>query len=379
MDPRYLQLAKILVGYSTKVGKNDRVLFQVDVHTPFDMLKAVAEEVRAVGGVMMQPILTDERLTALCMKGCTQRQLAPDAAAYMVRMLAADVRIAFRSFGNIMEMAGVPSDDSTLANKVMGGLCMEEAIENTRWVLNRWPTPAFAQLAGMSTGEFEDIFFRAVLVDYEAMTESVKPLVELMNATDQVRIVGPDTELTFSIKGIGAVPCTGLRNIPDGEVYSAPIRDSVNGQLHYNTVTITKSGQRFSGVRFVFKDGKIIEATCDSGDQAAIERILNTDEGARYVGEFALGINWGVTQTIGDTLFDEKVGGSFHFTPGMCYDDAPNGNKSAVHWDIICDQREQHGGGEIYFDDKLVRQNGLFVPEELAALNPKTTGKVEYI
>lgn len=370
MDPRYLKLAKILVGYSTKVGKNDRVLFQVDVNTPHDMLRAVVEEVRMAGGVMMSPMLTDDRLTALCMQGCTQRQLAPDAAAYMTRMLSADVRIAFRSFNNIMEMAGVPTDDSTLSNKVMAGLCMEEAIENTRWVLTRWPTPAFAQLAGMSTTDFEDFFFNAVLADYEAMTESAKPLVKLMSATDEVHIIGPDTDLTFSIKGIGAVPCTGLRNIPDGEVYSAPVRDSVNGHLHYNTVTITKSGQRFGGVRFEFKDGKIVKATCDSGDQAAMEKILDTDEGARFVGEFALGINWGVTQTIGDTLFDEKVGGSFHFTPGMCYDDAPNGNKSAVHWDIICDQRKEHGGGEIHFDGKLIRKDGIFVPKKLAGLNP---------
>ena len=378
MDSRYAQLAKVLVGYSTKVSKNDRVLLQVDVNTPFPMLEAVVEEVRAAGGVMMSPMLSDVRLTALCMKGCTHRQLAPDAAALMMRVLAADVRIAFRSFGNVMEMSGVPVADSTLHNKEMS-LSMDEAVENTRWILTSWPTPAFAQLAGMSTKDFEDFFFCAVLADYPAMTESVKPLVDLMNATDQVHIIGPDTDLTFSIKGIGAVPCTGLRNIPDGEVYTAPVRGSINGHIHYNTTTITKSGQRFSGVRFVFKDGKIVEATCDSGDPIAMQLILDTDEGARYVGEFALGINWGVTQTIGDTLFDEKVGGSFHITPGKCYDHAPNGNNSAIHWDIVCDQREQHGGGEIHFDGQLVRKNGLFVPEELHGLNPKTTGKVEYI
>jgi len=370
MDPRYQKLAKLLVGYSTKIGKNDRVLLQTDVTTPHDMHVAVVEAVRKAGGVMMAPMLNDQRLTALCQMGCTQRQLAPDAAAYMVRMLAADVRIAFRGFDNIMEMSQVSPEDSKLHTKVTVGLNFEEAIENTRWVLTRWPTPAFAQLAGMSTSQFEDFFFKAVLVDYKAMTASVEPLVKLMNRTNKVHIVGPGTDLTFSIKDIPAVACSGVRNIPDGEVYTGPVRDSAQGRIQYNTITITKSGQKFSGVRFTFKDGKIVKATCESGDVKAMKAILDTDEGARFLGEFALGINWGVTQTIGDTLFDEKVGGSFHLTPGMCYDDAPNGNKSAVHWDIICDQRAEHGGGEIRFDGKVIRKDGFFVPKALRGLNP---------
>ena len=370
MDPRFKKLAKLLVGYSTQVGKGDRVLLQTSTTTPHQMHVALVEEVRRAGGVMMAPQLMDERLSALCQAGCTKKQLAADAAAYMIKMLAADVRIAFRGFDNIMEMSHVPPEDSKRHNQIITGLCMEEAIENTRWVLTRWPTPAFAQLAGMSTADFEDFFFNAVLVDYKAMTASVQPLIKLMQRTDKVQILGPDTELSFSIKGIPAVPCTGLRNIPDGEVYTAPVRDSMNGHIHYNTVTITKSGQRFGGVRFEIKDGKIINAACDDGDVNLINEILDTDESARYFGEFALGINWGVTKTVGDTLFDEKVGGSLHLTPGMCYDDAPNGNKSAVHWDIILDQRAEHGGGEIYFDGKPVRKDGLFLPKKLHGLNP---------
>ena len=368
MDPRFVKLAKQLVT-STQVSQDDRVLLITDVNVPHDMNAAVVEAARKKGGVMMTPILNDERLAALCQIGCTSRQLNPDAASRLVQYLAADVRIALRGFGNKMEMSQVPSEDSARHGKIIGGVTMDEGIENTRWVLTSWPTPAFAQLAGMSTTAFEDFFFGAVLVDYRAMTKAAQPLVKLMTRAKKVKIIGPDTKLSFSIEGIPAVACTGEKNIPDGDVYTAPVRDSMNGHIHYNTLTITKDGQPFSRVRFEVKKGKIIKATCDSGDEAALNEMLNTDEGARFFGEFALGINPAVTQVIGDTLFDEKVDGTLHLTPGRCYDDADNGNQSAVHWDIVFDQREQSGGGEIWFDDKLIRKNGIFVPRSLQGLN----------
>jgi len=369
MDPRFEELAEIMVGYSTGVKKGDRVLLQTDVSTPYDMHRAIVSAVREAGGTMMAPIVTDPRLNALCVEGGTQRRFAADAAAYMVRMLSADVRIAFRGFHNIFEQSGIPDKDTQLHEKIMTGLTIEEGIEGTRWVLTRWPTPAFAQLAGLSTDKFEEYFWNAVLADYPKMARSVKPLVRLINQTKKVRITGPGTDITFSIEGLTAVPCVGDRNIPDGEVFTAPVRDSVNGKITYNTVVVTRDGKRFEGLWFVFKDGKIIKSGCESGDPSSVEKILDTDEGARFIGEFSFGINWGITQTVGETLFDEKCGGTLHFTPGKSYGDCSNGNQSAVHWDIVLDQREKQGGCKIYFDGKLIRKDGLFTLDALQRLN----------
>lgn len=372
MDPRYVELANLLVGYSTKVQKGERVLLQTDVSVPHDMNRAVIEAVRAAGGILLDPLTLNPRLSAEARIGCTNRQLRIDAAAYLVRTLGADVRIGLRGYLNPLEMGRVPTGDSMRYEKEFTGFVLEEAIEGTRWVLTEWPTPGFALLAGLPTTDAEDMFFDAVLEDYETMAQNVVPLVQLMEQTKNVRITGPGkTNLTFSIDGIPVVACVGEKNIPDGEVYTAPVLHSMNGLIEYRTPAITKTGERFENVWFEVKDGKIINAGCGSGDVDRLNAILNTDEGARFFGEWSLGINWRVRKVIGDTLFDEKVGGTFHLTPGKSYDDAPNGNQSAVHWDLVCDQRESAGGGEIWFDDVLVRKDGLFVPEEVAGLNPK--------
>ena len=244
----------------------------------------------------------------------------------------------------------------------------DKIINDRRWVYLHWPTYADAQKAGMCYDDFYEFFLNAALVDYEAMARGMEPLVKLMEQTDEVHIVGPDTDLRFSIAGIPVRPCHGQRNIPDGEVYTAPVRESVNGYIHYNTAAM-RYGLKFNNPRLVFKNGHIDEATCD-GDDAAFNEMLDADEGARYVGEFAIGVNNAVTKAIGNTLYDEKIGGSFHLTPGCCYDEAENGNHSQLHLDIVCIQTALYGGGEIWFDGKLIRKDGLFVPAALSGLNP---------
>jgi aminopeptidase len=184
-----------------------------------------------------------------------------------------------------------------------------------------------------------------------------------------VKIKGPGTDLEFSIKGIPAIPCTGQCNIPDGECYTAPVKNSVNGVIQYNAPTIYQ-GAIFENVRLVFKDGKIVDASAGAMTDK-LNTILDSDEGARYVGEFSLGVNPFVRTPMKDILFDEKITGSLHFTPGQAYDDADNGNRSVVHWDMVLLQREDQGGGEIYFDDELIRKNGRFISEALAHLNPE--------
>ncbi|NCA66815.1 MAG: aminopeptidase, partial [Clostridia bacterium] len=244
----------------------------------------------------------------------------------------------------------------------------EIRVKQTKWVVMRFPTEGMSQQSGMSTEAFGKFYYDVCCLDYAKMGEAMKPLIDLIVRTDKVRLVAKDTDLSFSIKGVGAVACCGHCNIPDGEVYTAPVKNSVNGYIHYNAPSI-ENGIKFEDVRLVFKDGKIVEATANFSEEA--NKIFDTDEGGRYVGEFALGVNPYIVKPMGDILFDEKISGSIHFTPGACYDEAPNGNQSAIHWDLVLIQTPEYGGGEIYFDDILIRKDGRFVIPELAGLNPE--------
>lgn len=365
-DPRIKTLAHSLVAYSCAVKPDENVLLEM---TGVDsaMTAALIDEVYTAGA---RPYvwLRDPAVTRALMRGLDGEQAdlwADCDAALMAKMNA---YIGVRGGANSFEMSDVPSEKQSLHmvrywSKVHGDL----RVGHTRWAVLRWPTPSMAQLAGMSTEAFEDYYFKVCCLDYEKMSRAMDPLVERMERADRVHIVGPGTDLTFSIKGMPAIKCAGESNIPDGEVFTAPLKDSINGTLSYNTPSLHE-GFTFENIRLAFKDGKIVEATAN--DTERINRVFDIDAGARYVGEFALGVNPYVTEVMKDTLFDEKIAGSFHFTPGACYDECDNGNQSALHWDLVCIQRPEYGGGEIWFDDELIRRDGLFVPEYLHGLNP---------
>ena len=278
-----------------------------------------------------------------------------------------DAYIAVRASDNTSELSDVPSDKLNLYSKMLRPV-IDERVDHTKWVIMRYPNNSMAQLSNMSLEAFENFYYDVCTLDYAKMSEAMDPLVDLMNRTDKVRIVSPGTDLTFSIKGIPAIKCAGECNIPDGEVYTAPVKNSVNGVISYNTVSL-EQGFTYDNIVFRIEDGKIVEA--HSNDDVRINALLDTDEGARYFGEFAIGVNPYVLHPMKDTLFDEKICGSIHFTPGASYEDASNGNKSAVHWDLVLIQREDYGGGEIWFDDVLIRKDGIFVLPELKGLNPE--------
>jgi aminopeptidase len=278
-----------------------------------------------------------------------------------------DAYIAVRGGDNISEMADVPSDRIQLVSKKLKP-ALDHRVKQTRWCILRWPSPSMAQQAAMSTEQFENFFFDVCTLDYSKMQPGMKALKELMESSDLVEIKGPGTDLRFSIKGIPAISCGGTHNIPDGEVFTAPVKNSVQGVLSYNAPSIYQ-GTAFDSLRLEFKDGKAVNATANNTQR--LNHILDSDAGARYIGEFALGFNPHILHPMRDVLFDEKIAGSFHFTPGQCYEQADNGNKSQVHWDMVCVQREDYGGGTIHFDGKLIRENGRFVPKALQALNPE--------
>jgi len=364
IDSRYHDLAAGLARFSTALKKGERVLIDA-FDIPEAMVIALVRAVRARGAHPYVQ-LHRARVTRELTLGAEEAQYAPLADIELARMQKMDAYIALRGSENIFEASDVPASKVQLVSRLMKPV-LDYRVGKTKWVVLRWPTSAMAQQAGMSTEAFEDFYFKVCTLDYARMEPGMKVLHDLMVKTDRVHIKGPGTDLKFSIKGIGAQTCGGLRNIPDGEVFSCPVRDSVEGVIQYNAPTVYL-GSSFDHIRLVFKQGRIVEAT--SNNTKRLNEILDSDAGARYIGEFAIGFNPHILEPMRDILFDEKIAGSFHFTPGQAYADCGNGNKSQVHWDMVCIQRPEYGGGEIWFDGKLIRKDGLFIPKALHKLNP---------
>jgi aminopeptidase len=365
-DPRIETLAKNLINYSVRLQKGEKVLIE-NFGLQKELVMALVKEAYAAGGYPFVS-LKDQQVDRALLLGAKEEQfdmMADFEANVMSKM---DAYIGLRSGDNINELADVPDDKMKIQGATVGKRVHRDIrVPKTKWVVLRYPNSSMAQLAKMSTEAFEDFYYNVCNLDYGKMDKAMDNLVELMNKTDKVRITGEGTDLTFSIKDIPAIKCSGQMNIPDGEVYTAPVRDSVNGVITYNTPS-PYHGFTFENVRLTFKDGKIVEASANDTDR--INKIFDTDEGARFIGEFAIGVNPYILHPMQDILFDEKIAGSFHFTPGQCYDDAFNGNHSNIHWDMVNIQRADYGGGEMYFDDVLIRKDGLFVLPELEALNP---------
>lgn len=367
LDPRLTKLADVLVNYSVRVQKGENVLIEA-FGIDNALVKELIKKVHQAGGHPFVNLRDQAVFRQLVLEG-TEEQLQTMADFDIYQMEKMQCYIGVRGGVNISEMSDVPADRLQLWNSIyQTQVHMKIRVKKTRWVILRYPTPSMAQLSSMSTEGFENFYFDVCTLDYNKMNDAMDSLKALMDRTDRVRIAGQGTDLSFSIKGIGAVKCAGEMNIPDGEVFTAPVRDSVNGVISYNAPT-PYNGFTFENVVLEFKDGKIINATANDTDR--INKVLDTDEGARYVGEFAIGVNPYIKHPMKDILFDEKIDGSFHFTPGECYDEAYNGNKSAIHWDMVCIQRPEYGGGEIWFDDVLIRKDGRFVLSELQQLNPE--------
>jgi aminopeptidase len=366
-DPRMRKLADVLVDYSIKLQKGETVYIEA-FDIPVEMVEVLLTKIYEVGGVPLVSLRSAKVLRKV-LSGADEKTIVQIGEIELATMKKAQAYIGMRGSYNITENSDVPPEKMELYNKHWWGpVHSDYRVPKTRWVVLRYPTSSMAQQAQMSTEAFEDFYFNTCTLDYPKMSRAMDPLVKVMERTDRVRIISPGTDLSFSIKGMPAIKCEGDRNIPDGEVYTAPIKDSVNGVISYNARTLYQ-GKIFDNVVLRFKDGRIVEAT--SSDTRSQNIIHDTDPGARYVGEFAIGVNPYVKKAMLDTLFDEKIAGSIHFTPGNAYQEADNGNKSTIHWDMVLIQTPECGGGEIYFDGKLVRKDGRFVIDELKGLNPE--------
>jgi aminopeptidase len=363
-DPRYQKLAKLLVEYSTALKIGDRILLDM-IDVPDEFTIELLRAARAAGATPFVETRHTRVGREMLLK-TNEKQAALIRDIELFRMKKMQAYIAIRGSGNASENSDVPGDRMAMYSRITRPV-LDYRVRKTRWCVLRWPTPSMAQAAGMSTEAFEHLYFDVCTMDYRKMARAMVPLDRRMKSADRVRITAPGTDLTFSLKGIGAKMCKGDRNIPDGEVFSCPVKESVNGVIQFNTPTIY-SGTKFENVCLEFKDGKIVKATANNTKR--LNEILNTDAGARYVGEFSLGLNPYILNPMCDILFDEKIAGSLHLTPGQAYEECDNGNRSAIHWDMVLIQRPEWGGGEVWFDGELVRTNGLFVPKDLKPLNP---------
>jgi len=350
MDERIKTLAYNLVNFSCRLQKGEKLLINCNGVHPIPLVKQIIKEVYKAGGTPFLQVMTNSLERELLM-GATEEQQKMMAEVDCRLMEQMDAFIGVRGEDNLSEQSDVPNEKLDMQSRLYTAPVHHNMrVAKTKWVVLRYPTNSMAQSARTK------------------MSKAMDSLVELMNKTDKVRLVAKDTDLSFSIKDIPAIKCAGACNIPDGEVYTAPVKDSVNGVITYNTPSEYNSFT-FEQVKLTFKDGKIVE--CDGNDKERLEKIFNTDEGARYVGEFAIGVNPYITKPMNNILFDEKIAGSIHFTPGNCYEDANNHNESAIHWDLVLIMTPEYGGGEIWFDDVLIRKDGIFVLPELEVLNPE--------
>jgi aminopeptidase len=363
-DPRCDRLADILVNFSTRLKPGEKVLIDA-FDIPAEMTVALVRAARAAGALPFVQV-NQARVSREIALSAVPAQLDFSSKFELARMKAMAAYIAVRGSENISELSDVPAAQMKLVARKLKPV-LDHRVKKTRWCVLRWPSPSMAQQAGMSTERFEKFFFDVCTLDYSRMQPGMKALKALMERTDRVQITGPDTDLKFSIKGIPAIPCGGTHNIPDGEVFTCPVRNSVQGYVTFNAPTIYQ-GAAFDNIRLEFKDGRIARAS--GSNTPRLNEILDSDDGARYIGEFSLAFNPHILEPMRDILFDEKISGSFHFTPGQAYEQADNGNRSQVHWDLVSIQRPEHGGGSIFFDGKLIRRDGLFVPKALQSLNP---------
>jgi aminopeptidase len=364
-DPRVDALARILVRYSTRVGKGETCLIEGSSAAE-PLVAAVYEEVLKAGG---HPVLA----VAFDAQPATYFRLASDAQLDWVSPLSrwaaeeSDCRIAIGAETNTRQLSGVPPERQTkrqAATKDLMLTTMKRSADGShRWVYTIFPTNAYASDAEMSLAEFEDFYFHACLADdddpltaWERQSDECKRLAGWIEGREEVRIEAPGTDLRLGIAERTFIPCFGEHNMPDGEFFTAPIEDSVEGEVSFHLPAMI-SGREVSGARLRFEAGKIVDATAERGEEFLV-RMLDTDEGSRRLGEMGIGTNYGIHRGTRDVLLDEKIGGTIHLAVGASYPESGGRNQSAVHYDLVCDLRD---GGTITVDGDVLQRDGEFV------------------
>lgn len=369
MDPRTTRLADVLVNYSCEVKKGEKLLVEVNGFEPLELIEEIIR-IATIKGAFVFYELRHDTILRTFLRHADEAQIKAQKKYPLYQMKDMDCYIGIRATLNIAEMSDVPARKTKLyAKHYRDPVHLKVRVPNTRWVVLRYPNHSMAQSAKMPSAPFQDFYYDVCTMDYVKMSRAMNPLKKLMDKTDRVEIKAPGTNLRFSIKGLMSVKCDGKLNIPDGECFTAPVRESVEGTVRYNAGSLL-DGIVFGEIALTFRKGKVVKAESGANTKK-LNEILNRDKGARYIGEFALGFNPYINQPMLDILFDEKIAGSFHMALGNAYEECDNGNHSSLHWDLVQIQTPKMGGGEIWFDEKLIRKNGRFVPKSLQGLNPE--------
>lgn len=370
IDERIICMAENIITKSIKLKKGEKIFIEGFSDSVKDLFEQLIKQATKAGGIPYWQF-NDNAFIKSFVESVTERQMIEFGQMQAGIMAQCAAYVAVRGHDDLFMMSDIsPKQQEMYRQHYYTPVHFNLRVPKTRWCVMRYPNNTMAATSRMSRKALEDFYFQACLVDYSKMAQAMQPLKKLMDKTDKVRIVSPGTDLTFSIKKPKAVACAGEANLPDGEVFTAPEKYSINGVIQFNTDTVYE-GEFFSNIRLEFKDGKIIKGTSTANNER-FQQLLDHDDGSRYMGEFALGINPYVKKPMLDILFDEKIGGSMHMAIGNSYDDETfNGNRSDIHWDLVLIQTKEWGGGEIWFDDVLIRKDGLFVLPELKALNPE--------
>ncbi|MEZ5066430.1 MAG: aminopeptidase [bacterium] len=363
MDPRDVTLADNLVNFSLGVQPGERVLLDFRGRSTEGLLGAMISAVTRAGGVPF-PLFGTDAWHARFLEAAGESQVDSFGSVHETLMREMQCYVRVNGTDNPFDLADVPDEARRWEREYyMQRVHLNLRVPKTKWVVLRYPGDSMAQQARRSRASFADLYYDVCNLDWERFSRAMDPLAELMRKTNQVRLTAKDTDVTLSIKDIGVVKCDGHMNIPDGEVFTAPVKDSVNGVITYNAGALY-AGTSWDWIRLTYQDGKIVDIEA-SNDVDKLREIFATDPGASYMGEFSFGLNPGLHEAIKDTLFDEKIYGSFHTALGQCYDTAENGNRSAIHWDLVCIQTERYGGGNVWFDGQLVRENGHWIHPDL--------------
>ncbi len=369
IDERLTKLAESVLKNSVKLKRGDKIYIEAFSSSTKDLFNELIRIATKMGATPFY-MYNDNSFVKNLMSNATPTQVEQYSKWHKSLMDDMDCYVAVRGYDDLFAMSDIPPSKMKVYENIYYSLVhFGSRVPNTRWCIMRYPNDTMAALSKMSKEKLEDFFFECCLVDYKKMGKAMLPLKKLMDKTDKVRIKGPHTDLIFSIKDLKSVVCDGSMNIPDGEVYTAPVKNSINGYIQFNTDTLY-GGTFYSNIYLEFKDGKIIKAESRANNDK-LQKQLQIDEGAKYMGEFAIGVNPYIRKEMLDILFDEKIACSLHMAIGNSYNDETfNGNVSSVHWDLVLIQDKEHGGGEIWFDDKLIRKDGVFVLKELQGLNP---------
>jgi aminopeptidase len=357
------QLAKKILNYSCELQEGQNVMLQLVGLNGIGLLRALAEEARAMNVNTFVQIDDTEVQRVLKETGDAsfwKNQAKVEGLPLMKQM---DAFVGIRASLNIYENSATSKEANKAYSDHYGKpVHSEERVKNTSWVVLRYPSEAFAMNAKMPTEKFREFYYNACLLDYSELAEAMKPLHERLDQTDMIQLKGEGTDIEFSVQGQTWIPCAGKRNIPDGELFTSPVLHSVNGHITY--APSVYQGKPFEFVKLVVEEGVVVDF--DSSDNEELEGILDTDEGARRFGEFSFGLNPIIQEPMYDILFDEKIYGSNHLTLGNDYEEAPNGNESSIHWDLVCI------GADVYLDGEKIREGRKFVADDLKGLNPES-------